>query len=62
MGIGSKAWQEWTVEETEGVEVLKAAWDRGEHCIHEMIIFQGASLKQGQAFQLGTPPMFIPAA
>lgn len=29
MGIGSKAWQNWVVEEDEGLEILKAAWDRG---------------------------------
>ncbi|RDW92623.1 alcohol dehydrogenase-6 [Coleophoma crateriformis] len=29
MGIGSKEWQPWAVEEDEGLEILKAAWDRG---------------------------------
>ena len=29
MGIGSKDWQNWVVEEDEGLEILKAAWDRG---------------------------------
>ncbi|PGH31933.1 hypothetical protein GX50_05261 [[Emmonsia] crescens] len=29
MGIGNKDWQDWVVEEEEGLEVLKAAWDRG---------------------------------
>ncbi|KAH8654584.1 aldo-keto reductase [Tricladium varicosporioides] len=29
MGIGSKAWMQWTMEEEEGLQVLKAAWDRG---------------------------------
>ncbi len=29
MGIGSKDWQNWVVEEDEGLELLKAAWDRG---------------------------------
>lgn len=29
MGIGSKEWQGWVMEEEEGMEVLKAAWDRG---------------------------------
>lgn len=29
MGIGSKEWQDWVVEENEGLEILKAAWDRG---------------------------------
>ncbi|KAL8973536.1 MAG: hypothetical protein Q9197_002223 [Variospora fuerteventurae] len=29
MGIGSKAWQDWVAEEDEGLEILKAAWDRG---------------------------------
>lgn len=29
MGIGSKDWQDWVVEEDEGLEILKAAWDRG---------------------------------
>ena len=29
MGIGSKEWQDWVMEEKEGLEVLKAAWDRG---------------------------------
>lgn len=29
MGIGSKAWQDWVAEEEEGLEILKAAWDRG---------------------------------
>lgn len=30
MGIGSKDWQHWAIEEDEGLELLKAAWDRGE--------------------------------
>jgi aryl-alcohol dehydrogenase-like predicted oxidoreductase len=29
MGIGSKDWQNWVMEEDEGLEVLRAAWDRG---------------------------------
>lgn len=29
MGIGSKDWQNWSMEEDEGMKVLKAAWDRG---------------------------------
>jgi hypothetical protein len=29
MGIGSKDWQSWAMEEDEGLEILKAAWDRG---------------------------------
>ncbi|KAE8448473.1 hypothetical protein EG329_009354 [Mollisiaceae sp. DMI_Dod_QoI] len=29
MGIGSKAWMNWVMEEEEGLELLKAAWDRG---------------------------------
>lgn len=29
MGIGSKKWQEWVMEEEEGMELLKMAWDRG---------------------------------
>lgn len=29
MGIGSKDWQNWVVEEDEGLDLLKAAWDRG---------------------------------
>ena len=29
MGIGSKKWMDWAMEEDEGLEVLKAAWDRG---------------------------------
>jgi hypothetical protein len=29
MGIGSKDWQNWVMEEDEGLETLKAAWDRG---------------------------------
>jgi hypothetical protein len=29
MGIGSKEWQNWVMEEDEGLELLKAAWDRG---------------------------------
>ena len=29
MGIGSKEWQGLVMEEEEGLEVLKAAWDRG---------------------------------
>ena len=29
MGIGSKDWQNWVMEEDEGFEILKAAWDRG---------------------------------
>ena len=30
MGIGSKEWMPWVVEEEEGLQVLKAVWDRGE--------------------------------
>lgn len=29
MGIGSKEWMNWVMEEHEGLEILKAAWDRG---------------------------------
>ncbi|KAF2714941.1 aldo-keto reductase [Pleomassaria siparia CBS 279.74] len=29
MGIGSKAWLNWVMEEEQGLELLKAAWDRG---------------------------------
>ncbi|TAQ87991.1 hypothetical protein B7494_g3695 [Chlorociboria aeruginascens] len=29
MGIGSKEWQGWTMDEEQGLQVLKAAWDRG---------------------------------
>jgi aryl-alcohol dehydrogenase-like predicted oxidoreductase len=29
MGIGSKEWMAWTMEEEEGLQILKAAWDRG---------------------------------
>lgn len=29
MSIGSKEWQPWVIEEDEGMELLKAAWDRG---------------------------------
>ena len=29
MGIGRKDWQNWVMEEDEGFEILKAAWDRG---------------------------------
>lgn len=29
MGIGSKEWQGWVMEEEEGLEILKVAWDRG---------------------------------
>ena len=29
MGIGSKEWQDWVMEEEEGMKLLKAAWDRG---------------------------------
>lgn len=29
MGIGSKEWMPWVIEEEEGLELLKAAWDRG---------------------------------
>jgi aryl-alcohol dehydrogenase-like predicted oxidoreductase len=29
MGIGSKEWLPWVMEEEEGLQVLKAAWDRG---------------------------------
>ena len=29
MGIGSKDWQNWVMEEDEGLKVLKEAWDRG---------------------------------
>jgi len=33
MGIGSKAWMPWVMEEEEGLQVLKAAWDRGKHIL-----------------------------
>ena len=29
MGIGSKEWLDWVMEEDEGLQILKAAWDRG---------------------------------
>lgn len=29
MGIGSKDWMDWVIEEDEGLQILKAAWDRG---------------------------------
>ncbi|KAL8647401.1 MAG: hypothetical protein Q9226_006443 [Calogaya cf. arnoldii] len=29
MGIGSQEWQDWVMSEEEGLETLKAAWDRG---------------------------------
>ncbi|TVY15070.1 Aldo-keto reductase dtxS3 [Lachnellula arida] len=29
MGIGSKQWTNWVIEEEEGLQVLKMAWDRG---------------------------------
>lgn len=29
MGIGSNEWQPWAMEEDEGLELSKAAWDRG---------------------------------
>lgn len=29
MGIGSKDWMDWVMEEDEGLKLLKAAWDRG---------------------------------
>lgn len=29
MGIGSKEWMNWVIEEDEGLQLLKAAWDRG---------------------------------
>ncbi|MCJ1386675.1 hypothetical protein MMC17_009801 [Xylographa soralifera] len=29
MGIGSKDWQAWAMDEDEGLKLLKAAWDRG---------------------------------
>ncbi|MCJ1435221.1 hypothetical protein MMC27_004593 [Xylographa pallens] len=29
MGIGNKDWQDWVMEEDEGLKLLKAAWDRG---------------------------------
>ena len=31
MGIGSKDWQSWVMEEDEGLEISKAAWDRGKY-------------------------------
>ena len=34
MGIGSKEWLPWSMEEDEGLELLKAAWDRGELASH----------------------------
>lgn len=30
MGIGSSEWMGWAMDEAEGLEVLKAAWDRGQ--------------------------------
>lgn len=30
MGIGNKDWGQWVMEEDEGLELLKVAWDRGE--------------------------------
>lgn len=35
MGIGSKDWQSWVMEEDEGLEILKAAWDRGKYGIRK---------------------------
>lgn len=29
MSLGTKAWQDWVVDEEEALQVLKAAWDRG---------------------------------
>ncbi|EEH06138.1 aryl-alcohol dehydrogenase [Histoplasma capsulatum G186AR] len=29
MSIGHKEWQDWVVEEEEGLEVFKTGWDRG---------------------------------
>jgi hypothetical protein len=29
MGIGNKDWQNWVMAKDEGLEILKAAWDRG---------------------------------
>lgn len=29
MGMGSKKWMNWVMEEEESLELLKAAWDRG---------------------------------
>ena len=35
MGIGSKDWQDWVMEEDEGLTILKAAWDRGKKDIRK---------------------------
>lgn len=29
MGIGDRAWMDWVMPEEQGLELLKAAWDRG---------------------------------
>ena len=29
MGIGDRAWMGWVMTEEQGLELLKAAWDRG---------------------------------
>ena len=34
MAIGSKDWQDWVMEEDEGLELLRAAWDRGKIIEH----------------------------
>ena len=35
MGIGSKEWQDWVMEEEEGMKLLKAAWDRGQYSVYK---------------------------
>ena len=48
MGIGSKQWMQWCVEEEEGLQILKAAWDRG-----ELILLQPSELTLPRTFNMG---------
>ncbi|CAG8980153.1 hypothetical protein HYALB_00007391 [Hymenoscyphus albidus] len=46
MGIGSKEWMPWIMEEDEGLELLKAAYDRGEVTLSVCLVYQ-ANYKLG---------------
>lgn len=59
MGIGSKDWQSWVMEEDEGLEILKAAWDRGKI---DTWSSEDLEFNQQQASQPGIPPTSILAA
>lgn len=56
MGIGSKQWLEWVIEEEEGLQVLKMAWDRGTPQPAKLFIFseeRGELMIEDRAYYLG---------